>query len=45
MNRVMWIVLSEWDGINAEVKASSELFMTNWEAFIGCDYAREERNV
>ena len=34
MNGVIWVVLSEWDGINAEVKVlvSSGLFLTNWEA-------------
>ena len=33
MNGVMWVVLSEWDGINAEVKTlvSSGMFLTNWE--------------
>ena len=47
MNGVMWVVLSEWDGINAGVKAlvSSGLFVTNWEAFMGWDYAKKERNV
>ena len=31
MNGVMWAVLSEWDGINAEVKAlvNSGLFVTD----------------
>ena len=31
MNGVMWVVLSEWDGINAGVKAlvSSGFFVTN----------------
>ena len=47
MNEVMWAILSEWDGINTEVKAlvSSELFVTNWEAFLSCDCAKEGRNV
>ena len=47
MNEVIWAVLSEWDGINTEVKAlvNSGLFVTNWEAFMGCDYAKKERNV
>ena len=36
MNEAMWAVLSEWEGINIEVKAlvSSGLFVTNWEIFM-----------
>ena len=39
MNEVMWAVLSGWDRINTEVKASvsSGLFVTNWETFMSCD--------
>ena len=39
MNEVMWVVLSEWDRINIEVKAlvSSGLFVTNWETFMSYD--------
>ena len=42
MNEVMWAVLSEWDGINTEVKAFCEwgMFMTSWETFMGCDYVK-----
>ena len=45
MNGVMWAILSEWDEVNAEVKAlvSSGLFVTNWEAFISFDYSKEEK--
>ena len=45
MNGVMWAILSEWDEVNAEVKAlvSSGLFVTNWEAFISSDYSKEEK--
>ena len=36
MNGVMWAVLSEWDGINIEVKAlvSGGLFVTYWKTFM-----------
>ena len=39
MNEAMWAVLSEWEGINIEVKAlvSSGLFVTNWEIFMSYD--------
>ena len=39
MNGVMWAILSEWDEVNAEVKAlvSSGLFVTNWEIFMSYD--------
>ena len=42
MNEAMWVVLSEWDRINIEVKAlvSSRLFVTNWETFMSCDYVK-----
>ena len=45
MNGVMWAILSEWDEVNAKVKAlvSSGLFVTNWEAFISSDYSKEEK--
>ena len=45
MNGVMWAILSEWDEVNAEVKAlvSSGLFVTNWEAFISSDYSKGEK--
>ena len=38
----MWAVLSEWDGINAEVKAlvNSGLFVTDQGAFMSCGYAK-----
>ena len=43
MNEVMWAVLSEWDGINTEVKTlvSSGLLVTNWETFMSCDCVKE----
>ena len=43
----MWAILSEWDEVNAEVKAlvSSGLFVTDQEAFMSCEYTKEEMNV
>ena len=38
MNEAMWAVLSEWEGINIEVKTLvSGLFVTNWETFMSYD--------
>ena len=47
MNEVMWAVLSEWDGINIEVKAlvSSGLFVTNWETFMSCDCVKGGKGI
>ena len=39
--------LSLWwcDGVNVEAKAfvGKELFVTDWETFMGCEYAEKER--
>ena len=52
MNGVVQAILSEWafnlwwyDEVNAEAKAlmGKELFMTNQEVFMGCEYAKKKK--